>query len=354
MSSTRSIISPPPFAANALTVIPPTPVAGVSYRDPAAGPASSPDGWPYAERVNSAEFNQIMFQLSSLLSILDVKGILGWSDQVDYTQASTVFASNGLRYDLLQSSGPNAGGAKDPISNPTYWKPSRSGSLIRTTVYRNVGGVLQSSIDGAAFATASSTFTAQGATAFVMVQTIGGGGGGGGAAPTGSGQTSNGSGGGAGGYAKSKITSGFSGVSISAGAGGTAGAGVAGGNGGTSSFGVLLSSAGGQGGPLGMALPATTTAPVGQSNGGTSTGGNMINSTGSTGKSAFYSANNISGAGGDSVFGGGAPFVSGTSSGQAAVSPGCGGSGGALGASSGSPAGGGAGFYGLVIIEEYE
>lgn len=124
MSSTRSVISPPPFAANALTVIPPTPVAGVSYRDPIAGPASSADGWPYAERVNSAEWNQIMYQVSSLLAIMDKKGVLGWSSDVDYSEASIAFGSDGLLYNWLQPSGPSLGGAKDPAAgaNPLYWK----------------------------------------------------------------------------------------------------------------------------------------------------------------------------------------------------------------------------------------
>lgn len=123
MSSTRSIIAPPPFAASALTVIPPTPIAGVSYRDPVAGPASSADGWPYAERVNSAEFNQLVFQWSSLLSIMDLKGLLGWSDLKDYTEDAIAFGSDGKVYKWLQESGPGTGaGVRDPISEPSYWR----------------------------------------------------------------------------------------------------------------------------------------------------------------------------------------------------------------------------------------
>lgn len=124
MSSTRNVIAPPPFAANALTTIPPTPVAGVSYRDETAGAASSPDGWPYAERVNSAEFNQILYQLSSLVAILDKKGVLGWSSDVNYSEAALAFGSDGVLYNWLSASGPALGGAKDPSggANPTFWK----------------------------------------------------------------------------------------------------------------------------------------------------------------------------------------------------------------------------------------
>jgi hypothetical protein len=122
MASTREVIAPPIFAEDAATVIPPTPIAGQSYRDPVAGPASSPDGWPYAQLVNSAEWNQLMFQWSSLLSIMDKKGVLGWSDQTNYTEPSVSFGSDGTLYFWLQASGPDNGGAKDPVSEPLYWQ----------------------------------------------------------------------------------------------------------------------------------------------------------------------------------------------------------------------------------------
>lgn len=123
MASTRDVIAPPIFAEDASTTIPTTPIAGQSYRDPVAGPASSADGWPYAQLVNSAEFNQLMFQWSSLLSIMDLKGVLGWSSLKDYTEPAIAFGSDGKVYKWLQESGPDtAAGAKDPISNPLYWE----------------------------------------------------------------------------------------------------------------------------------------------------------------------------------------------------------------------------------------
>lgn len=123
MASTREVIAPPIFAEDASTVIPPTPIAGQSYRDPAAGPASSPDGWPYAQLVNSAEWNQLMFQWSSLLSIMDMKGLLGWTDEKDYTDDALTFGSDGKVYKWLQESGPGTvAGVKDPVSEPLYWK----------------------------------------------------------------------------------------------------------------------------------------------------------------------------------------------------------------------------------------
>lgn len=120
MSSTRSVKSPGIFADAASTVIPPTPIAGVSYRDATNGAANTDDGWPYAIRVNSAEFNQIMFQYSSLLTLLDKQGLLGWTNLVDYLVPAIVFGSDGKIYKSLQVSGP-ATTVKDPVSEPTYW-----------------------------------------------------------------------------------------------------------------------------------------------------------------------------------------------------------------------------------------
>jgi hypothetical protein len=130
MASTRDVISPGIFAEDASTTIPPSPIQGVSYRDPVAGPASAPDGWPFFEKVNSAEFNQLLFQYSSLLDIIDLKGLLGWTDLKDYTEDAIVFGSDGVVYKWLQESGPGtSAGVKDPVSEPAYW---RSDDLVDT------------------------------------------------------------------------------------------------------------------------------------------------------------------------------------------------------------------------------
>lgn len=126
MASTRNMIAPPVFASDASTVVPPTPVAGVTYRDPIGGPASAADGWPYAERVNSADFNQIMFQLTSVSSIVDKKGVLGWSNLVDYTEPAVTFGSDGVLYAWISASGPDNGGAKDPVASTGAWAPLSS------------------------------------------------------------------------------------------------------------------------------------------------------------------------------------------------------------------------------------
>ncbi|MEB2535916.1 hypothetical protein SB394_02905 [Burkholderia sp. BCCIQ04A] len=226
-----------------------------------------------------------------------------------------------------------------------------TGRLLRTTVYINSGGTLQSSVDGAAYSNASSTFTALTLTTSVEAEVLGGGGGGGGAASTGSGQVSAGAGGGAGGYARKRIMSGFSGVAVTVGAGGTGSAGGAGTAGGSSSFGALISATGGTGGSLGAAASSSTNSLNGGAAGGIGSGG-TINSAGGVGQAAFYAPIAVSGKGGASMFGEGAAPVSGTSAGNSSVSYGSGGSGGSLGASSAAAAGGN-GSGGLVIVREY-
>ena len=98
MSSTRDFKSPGIFAEDATTVIPPTPIAGVAYRDAVTGTDDTPNGWRYGTRVASQDFNQVMYLLTSMLGMIDTQGILGWSDQVDYAVPAIVFGSNGLPY----------------------------------------------------------------------------------------------------------------------------------------------------------------------------------------------------------------------------------------------------------------
>lgn len=346
MSSTRSTIAPPPFAANALTVIPPTPVAGVSYRDPAAGPASSADGWPYAERVNSAEFNQILFQATTLLSIIDKKGILGWSDQVNYTEASLCFGSDGSLYLWLIPSGPAGAGAKDPISNPTYWKllvqaatdviaGVAPNAFRNTAVYRRSGGVQQVSVNGAAFTATGATTFIYPASGVVEKRVWGGGGGGGGV----SGAAAAASGGNGGGYSEGifKAAPGTS-ESVSVGAGGAGGTGTGnGGNGGTSIAGTVVCTGGGGGiGTNSGTVPANTTT-FGSGSGG------QFNVSGSGASGSFQAAGYIA-SGGGGVFGT-PPSPNTTGLGAAGNFPGGGGSGGS------NINNGGAGADGFVIYK---
>lgn len=342
MSSTRSIIAPPPFAANALTVIPPTPVAGVSYRDAVAGPASSPDGWPYAERVNSAEFNQILYQLTSLLAGMDVNGTLGYTSLVNYAVPAICFGSDGKFYKCLQPNGP-ATTPRDPISNPTFWKEILASGLVNVQVFDSSG-----------------TYTpSPGAT--IAIADVQGGGGQGGGSPAGNAtQIGFGTGGHSGSRLVGRIPlAGITSLAITVGAGGTTGvAGAAGQTGQTSSVGTIITCPGGAGGsPAGPTAGPTILAnssayPIPSS---TIPVIPIISQQGNGGPWAWVASSGIaiSGTGGASPgYGLNASANIGTGTGSPGTQKGQGGSGG-FSAINAAAQKGGDGAPGKVIIWEY-
>lgn len=121
MSSTRSVKSPGPWAADASTTIPGSPLSGVPYRRTSVVTADAREGWPFDTLVDSAKFNELMYRYTTLMDIMDRQGVLGWSDQVDYAVPAIAFGSDGVLYRALLASGPTTT-ARDPISNPTYWQ----------------------------------------------------------------------------------------------------------------------------------------------------------------------------------------------------------------------------------------
>jgi len=205
--------------------------------------------------------------------------------------------------------------------------------------------------------TASGTYVPSPGMATCMIECVGGGAGGGGSLGS-STNSQNGPGGGSGGYSRKFATAAQIGASqvVTVGAGGTAGTAPgstgfvsAGGAGGTTSVGSLCIANGGSGNTAGNgvanfaggagAVPGTgDIAAAGAPGEGTSVGGSGI----ATGL----------GAGGSSIFGGGAKpqFSSGAANGIAATAYGSGGSG---GTGLAVAATGGAGSSGIVIITEY-
>lgn len=203
--------------------------------------------------------------------------------------------------------------------------------------------------------TSSGTYTPTSGTASIIVEVIGGGGGGGGAAATAAGQVAPAAGGAAGSYSRSRITSGFSGVTVTvgaAGAGGTAGA-NAGTAGGTSSFGALVIAPGGSG-ANGAAASSPPIALWTANSAAQASGGTLINSAGHPGSFgiAMSTGDTLSGSGGPSVFGGGGSGVTTTNAGGTAPSAG-GGGGGACSTNGGGAQAGGSGGPGVVIVYEY-
>lgn len=209
-----------------------------------------------------------------------------------------------------------------------------TGRVLRVTTMSNTG-----------------TFTPGAGTNAVLVRLVGGGGAGGGAPATGASQVSVGSGGASGAYSEGYFTSGFSGVTVTIGAGGTPASGTTGGNGGASSFGALLTAPGGPGGVVGG--PATPPfQPVAPNPAAAGIGG-YLNSPGTVPPLAFAAATGcfIGGPGANSPLGAGGAQISTNSNGNAGAVGGGGGGGTQQQASSGALSGG-AGGKGLCIIVE--
>jgi hypothetical protein len=202
--------------------------------------------------------------------------------------------------------------------------------------------------------TSTQIYTPTPGTNFVDVLVQGAGGGGGGSQSTGVAQAASGAGGGGGGFAKKRITSGFSGVTITLGQGGAGGVTTANGvAGGTSSFGALVSATGGSGGSYGpqQSVASSVSYTLGFANSGIGSLGDF-NGRGGWGGWAFYATNPQSGKGGSSYFGEGGLWVTGYATGGNADVYGGGGAGANSPPSQGG-ATGGAGYQGVVIVEEY-
>ncbi len=204
--------------------------------------------------------------------------------------------------------------------------------------------------------TSSGTYTPTAGTNAIAVMAVGGGGAGGGTAATTASTSAAAGGGGAGAQVSSLLTTGFSGVTVTIGAGGTAVVGGAGNNGGNTLFGSLITANGGLGGKLCAAQTPPLYSSPGK--GGTGTGGTIYNKNGDTGAvgMVFNAVTAVSGKGASSVYGcGGSP--QGISSqafvyGDAATGYGSGGSGGVSGGG-GASSSGGAGSPGVIIVMEY-
>ncbi|WP_152495110.1 hypothetical protein [Paraburkholderia kururiensis] len=195
--------------------------------------------------------------------------------------------------------------------------------------------------------TSSTTYTPTAGTNSIIVEIQGGGGAGGGQVATGAGQFSVSAGGAAGGYIRHRMTTGFSGATITIGAGGAGASGTTGGSGGASSFAGITAN----GGAGGTVSAAGSSAVIGPSTGGTATGGNILNINGAPGWYGMGGTYSLGGMGANSQLGSGG-IENANIGGGAASGYGSGGGGGVNGASVAAMTGG-AGAAGVVIVWEY-
>ncbi|TXJ25374.1 MAG: hypothetical protein E6Q24_14675 [Chitinophagaceae bacterium] len=206
--------------------------------------------------------------------------------------------------------------------------------------------------------TSTTGYTPTAGTVSIVVECIGGGGGGAGAAATAAGQSSLGSGGASGSYAIARMTSGFSGQTITIGAGGAGGVGGNNGSaGGATSLGTKLIAGGGNGGNTVPASAATVLARYGGEPNGASGSDSLFAASGRLGGTAYLLNNLLSGGyGAPTIFGaggvGGEISGAGGTSGGAPAGFGAGG-GGAVNGPSQSARDGNAGSSGICIVWEY-
>ena len=92
------------------------PIAGNTYANDALSEALINDGWPFSQIVDSANFNEFMRRVSTILTLAEQWGILPWSSSTSYSTGALVIGSNNFRYRALQDSA-----GEDPVSYPTYW-----------------------------------------------------------------------------------------------------------------------------------------------------------------------------------------------------------------------------------------
>ena len=129
------------FAEDAATTIPETPVSGVSYRNTAMTGTVMREGWAYKTIVDSSNFNQALYEYSSLTKQLETYGFLPWSNLTDYVQGSLCLGSDGVIYQAKQATGPSST-AYDPTSdtNHTYWEDFVGNTYVTKSTAQSISG----------------------------------------------------------------------------------------------------------------------------------------------------------------------------------------------------------------------
>lgn len=333
------------FAATGDTNVIPTPAQpdgsislqtgwGFDYqRDNGAG-GGTPD--PLAKNIDREDINGILNEITASVGEIQQNGFAIWVNT-----AAPYPANSQVRHVDKVWQSQIANNNSEPGTN-SDWKEASApvdGRLINVRTF-----------------SVSGTYTPTAGTKFVIIDLVGAGGGGGASTAQNATNVAAATGGGGGGFVRTRLTTGFSGASFTVGSGGAGGIiGVSGGNGlpgGASTFGAA-SAAGGVGGLTSGGLAP----PYVLSSGGqpASSGGNILNAAGSASGDGFAmsTVSAISGRGGISFYGAGAPSVVGTNTnGNPATVPGTGGSG-SLTMPNGATRSGGVGAGGLMTVYEF-
>ena len=111
------------FAESASTSIPTPPASGVSYRDTGMTKEEINKGWPYKKIVDSSQFNQAMYQYSTIAQAQEKYGFTPWSNLTDYVEGSFCLGADGVLYQATQATGPSTT-SYNPVNDTThtYWE----------------------------------------------------------------------------------------------------------------------------------------------------------------------------------------------------------------------------------------
>lgn len=141
MVSNRNVTIKGVFAADASTTIPAIPVAGASYRDTTLTGTAIREGWAYKTIVDSSEFNEAMYEYSTITSLIEKYGFLPWSSLTNYETGSLCLGSNGVIYQAKQNTGPSST-AKDPTtdSSNTYWEDFVGSTYVTLGTNQTISG----------------------------------------------------------------------------------------------------------------------------------------------------------------------------------------------------------------------
>lgn len=125
MPAERTISMPTAWAEDAQITIPSPPFANTPYRDTGLSAAQIAAGQGYATLLDSSEYNEFLYRVSSMLQLLEQNGILPWSQKTDYLTGAWVMGTDSIVYKAVQPSGPNTGGFKAP-PDTDYWENAAS------------------------------------------------------------------------------------------------------------------------------------------------------------------------------------------------------------------------------------
>lgn len=137
------------FAKNANTTIPEPPVVGISYRNENLTAAEVGEGWPFKGIVDSAKFNEAMYEYTTICKLVEKYGFLPWCASTDYETGSLCLGTDGIVYQAKQPTGPSTT-SYNPVndSSHTYWEEYLEAVTRRAAswIYK-VGSIYASAIE---------------------------------------------------------------------------------------------------------------------------------------------------------------------------------------------------------------